>query len=317
MDYSGELRAQLDHYYSKFPSRPRLAEYVVNQMIQDCNTPELWTVDPGNPTHDVNCAAGQVRVRVKPKRLLATYIAAGYIHINGSLEHVPRSHVILRASGKPRPESDETADHINGSFLYDDRICNLRWADRHLQRTNQVRPAMHNTTRMLKLESPEETLELTVGYAMERFGISREQVQSALSATRNRGHRYLGYTWEYAVDTSEEWRPITTLYGQALMQGYMASTLGRIKSPYGGAPREGSLTGGGNYYRSSIQYADGTTKYQKTHILVCIAFHGDRPSPQHTVDHKDRNGLNNSPSNLRWATWDVQRANKRQKTGRH
>jgi hypothetical protein len=316
MDYSVELRAQLDHYYSKFPARPRLAEDVVNQMIQDCNTPELWIADSGNPTHDVNCAAGQVRVKSRPTWLLGSYIPDGYIHISGALEYVPRSHVILRASGQPKPDG-KTADHINGAFIYDDRVCNLRWADGHLQRTNQVRPAMHNATRMLKLESPGETLQLTIGDAMEKFGISRDQVFSALSASRNRGHQYRGYSWEYAVDSAEKWKPIPTLYGQAVMQGYMASTLGRIKSPYGGAPREGSLTGGGKYYRSSIQYADGTTKYQKTHILVCIAFHGDRPSTEHTVDHKDRNSLNNSPSNLRWATWDVQRANKRQKTGRH
>lgn len=38
------------------------------------------------------------------------------------------------------------------------------------------------------------------------------------------------------------------------------------------------------------------------HILVCTAFHGDKPSPKHYVAHFDGNHLNNNADNLRWAT---------------
>lgn len=38
------------------------------------------------------------------------------------------------------------------------------------------------------------------------------------------------------------------------------------------------------------------------HRLVCLAFHGPRPSTGHEVAHGDGNALNNAATNLRWAT---------------
>lgn len=37
-------------------------------------------------------------------------------------------------------------------------------------------------------------------------------------------------------------------------------------------------------------------------MLVCEAFHGARPSPQHEVAHGDGTRSNNAAYNLRWAT---------------
>lgn len=38
------------------------------------------------------------------------------------------------------------------------------------------------------------------------------------------------------------------------------------------------------------------------HRLVCMAFHGMPPSPQHQVRHLDGNPANNAPGNLAWGT---------------
>jgi hypothetical protein len=40
----------------------------------------------------------------------------------------------------------------------------------------------------------------------------------------------------------------------------------------------------------------------QVHRIVATAFHGEAPTSQHVVDHKDTNKCNNRPENLRWVT---------------
>jgi hypothetical protein len=40
----------------------------------------------------------------------------------------------------------------------------------------------------------------------------------------------------------------------------------------------------------------------KIHQMICEAFHGPKPFPEAVVIHKDENGLNNKPGNLKWGT---------------
>ena len=64
--------------------------------------------------------------------------------------------------------------------------------------------------------------------------------------------------------------------------------------------------------RSGHQYVAVRIKRKtlRFHRVVCEAFHGPKPlEGGHTVDHIDRNPLNNTPENLRWATRQEQRAN--------
>ena len=47
-----------------------------------------------------------------------------------------------------------------------------------------------------------------------------------------------------------------------------------------------------------------------TYFFSCLAFHGPQPHPTYTVDHIDRNWENNSISNLRWASKELQVKNR-------
>ena len=76
---------------------------------------------------------------------------------------------------------------------------------------------------------------------------------------------------------------------------------GRIFNIERGKYLTGSFSGNG-YLRSNIKNKSGkgyVTVYH--HVLVCKAFHGEKPLGQRiTVDHIDRDKLNNKPENLRW-----------------
>lgn len=96
---------------------------------------------------------------------------------------------------------------------------------------------------------------------------------------------------------------------------YQISNLGRIKS----LPRmmqkrkcvetikKPSLSNKG-YYRIPL-YNNGKAKYYAIHRLVAETFIPNLENKP-TVDHIDRNRTNNMVSNLRWATYKEQRANR-------
>ena len=83
------------------------------------------------------------------------------------------------------------------------------------------------------------------------------------------------------------------------------SNLGRVKS------KRGLITYGRlhtSYMRVCVSQ-NNVQCHVFVHRLVCEAFHGTSPGPNHTVDHIDRNLTNNHESNLRWATKTEQRVN--------
>lgn len=66
-----------------------------------------------------------------------------------------------------------------------------------------------------------------------------------------------------------------------------------------------------SYNQICISYYENGTKHKNffNHVLVCTAYHGQRPSPDYVVDHIDRDCWNNTPSNLRWVTYLENRLN--------
>ncbi len=104
------------------------------------------------------------------------------------------------------------------------------------------------------------------------------------------------------TDLPEEWRVV------ADFPDYAVSSLGRVKRLTNGKPRSSSKAGqiiaqGSNKgYPVVMLYRDDGRRLLGVHTLVCEAFHGPRPSPDHGVAHWDGNRANPLPGNLRWAT---------------
>lgn len=56
------------------------------------------------------------------------------------------------------------------------------------------------------------------------------------------------------------------------------------------------------YLRYQLSLPDGSKHLVGAHALVCEAWHGPKPTPEHEPAHWDGNRLNNHFANLRWAT---------------
>jgi hypothetical protein len=109
---------------------------------------------------------------------------------------------------------------------------------------------------------------------------------------------------------AEVWKPVPSL------PGVLASSEGRILLP----PRHAPLPNGGvRLYLPKptagvVMRASKDAKHEylgywnhyfgniKIHQAICEAFHGPKPFPAAVVIHRDENGLNNSPGNLKWGT---------------
>lgn len=86
--------------------------------------------------------------------------------------------------------------------------------------------------------------------------------------------------------------------------GYQVNQSGQVRNAKTGHVLIATIRSGG-YYAVNIR-----GKAYHIHEIVCVTFHGQKPSTDHQVDHIDRNELNNHSSNLRWVTKEENRANK-------
>jgi hypothetical protein len=111
-------------------------------------------------------------------------------------------------------------------------------------------------------------------------------------------------------EMAEVWKPVPSL------PGVMASSEGRILLP----PRHAPLPQGGfrlytpKPITGAVTRASTTATHVyrglyckffgniKAHRAVCEAFHGPPPFAGAVVIHRDEDGLNNRPGNLKWGT---------------
>ena len=92
----------------------------------------------------------------------------------------------------------------------------------------------------------------------------------------------------------EEWRTV------AGWPEYEVSNLGRVRRVGAGVLK---ATPARNGYPRVTLCRSGRNHYQHVHVLVCVAFHGAKPSIVHEVAHADGQRTNVRADNLRWATF--------------
>lgn len=98
--------------------------------------------------------------------------------------------------------------------------------------------------------------------------------------------------------TSEIWRCVGST-------DYEASTMGRIRRSPLAARQPGRVMTPqlrkAGYLTVSIT-VDGKVECHNLHRLVCIAFKGEPPTPEHQACHRNGDRMLNRPGNLRWGT---------------
>lgn len=106
----------------------------------------------------------------------------------------------------------------------------------------------------------------------------------------------------------EEWRVIPGY------SSHEASSLGRIRrSRRCATRREGTIVAQHMITCLEVSLIDdqGKRSMRPVSLLVCMAFHGERPSPKHGAVHVD--GLENTSDNLKWGTKQEESQNRKRR----
>lgn len=246
-----------------------------------------------------------VIIRVGKRAPMKSNNSVGYLRvslsIHGKTKMVLNHRFLYEAYHKLTLSKEHEVDHIDGN-RHNNSIHNLKalTTAEHRRKTAADNPFVGRRVGISL--GKEIASEFTATSNVQVFssskeasrilGVSRRGIIDCLRGRREQAQGYrFSYTGKHSQDLPNEvWRPI---------DGVEVSNHGRVKTSHG-VKTFGYKTIQG-YYTTTVNY-----KGLLVHVLVCTAFHGPRPSSDHTVDHIDRVRDNNKAENLRWATHSEQ-----------
>lgn len=277
---------------------------------------ETWYVHPTYTSYAAN-RTGVIR-NDETGAILARECGIGYyrvgINVGPSKQKKVLCHRFLyEAFHKKVLDRSVHVDHIDGNRLNND-IDNLQAlsVQEHLAKTKATNPGM---AKKANLRHSKEVVAHHIGTSVERTFHSVHAAARELDIDPSHIFMCLGgkvktakgYTFRYtgAHDRdleNEAWRPLKDVLPGKEVGKAMVSDKGRIMTT------KGIKTFGQDRPDGYKKVCVKGSMYQ-VHVLVCMAFCGVRPSPDHTVDHIDRRRDNNNAINLRWATRSQQARN--------
>ena len=201
-------------------------------------------------------------------------------------------------------------DHINGDKR-DDSLANLQLVSpsQHAVKTRLDNPGMviatvqHKMMKVMRIgKDGTKMFASQCEAARETPGAWQQHISKCIAGEIS---VHAGYVWRRVAnedtDDGNDWVSLR----DAHLKGLQVSRQGLVRKR-NSVPFSGALIGA--YYVVRFR-----NKAHRVHRLVCLAFHGYPGCSELTVDHIDRNPLNNHADNLRWATAIQQAANKRRR----
>lgn len=242
---------------------------------------------------------GRVSEGTHGRSFVPNALSNGYriVKRNGKQYAVHR--LVAEAFLGPPPSESSTVDHINQDKL-DNRLSNLRWADKTLQNSNRgkFRLAQNAVPIEVNLGTGTWIKFDSVVDAAQKLEMSTTCINHCL-AGRNKSHK--GATFRYSlvqdVLDGENWKENDVCF---------ISDHGRVRSKCGADKL--NVNHRPYFPKPSVNgycYAFG----RSVHRMVADAFLLPPADKKCTVDHVNRIRDCNSASNLRWATPIVQRSN--------
>jgi hypothetical protein len=198
-------------------------------------------------------------------------------------------------------------DHIN-SDKTDNSIKNLQALNSHdhNQKTfkNNTDARLKQAVKMRKkillteLDKNEKIISEKVYNCAEELEEVLDCARVTIARYAKKEIKYNNYLLKYVEEKidNEIWK---TIENDTRFEGYEFSNIGRIKKKRSNIITFGNLNNDGYYFVNINEY-----RYTM-HYLICLAFNG-KPNGEYgneiTVDHLDRNKINNKSENLKWAT---------------